>query len=178
MLRRPSFLKKRSKRLLCRCRGSIRRRVDRNKSFLVLFSKKFHTSLWRTLLDETEQAYSSTFPASPKSDGGLRTLRPIPRSINRYTLIMTGGLGGPARLPQSSFLYRTSLLAPLFDHSIQRDLVLRAGFSDVAVSPGFDGATSRRPVQPGAEPRFVSPASWRKTATGIDFAAGVLLPMA
>jgi hypothetical protein len=36
------------------------------------FSKKFHTGLWQTLLDETERAWSGAFPASPKSDGGLR----------------------------------------------------------------------------------------------------------
>ena len=49
-----------------------------NKSFWFppggrrLFFKKFHTGLWQTLLDETERAWSGTFPASPKSDGGLR----------------------------------------------------------------------------------------------------------
>jgi hypothetical protein len=35
-----SFLKKRSKRLLRGCRGSIRRRTPSRKSFLVLFFKK------------------------------------------------------------------------------------------------------------------------------------------
>jgi hypothetical protein len=37
---RPSFLKKRSKRLLYRCRGSLRKRIHHHKSFLVLFFKK------------------------------------------------------------------------------------------------------------------------------------------
>jgi hypothetical protein len=47
---RPSFLKKRSKRLLWRCRGSLRRDVQR--SFLVLFFKKellpfYANACWR-----------------------------------------------------------------------------------------------------------------------------------
>jgi hypothetical protein len=37
---RSSFLKKRSKKLLDGCRGSIRRRTPSGKSFLVLFFKK------------------------------------------------------------------------------------------------------------------------------------------
>jgi hypothetical protein len=37
---RPSFLKKRSKRLLRRCRGPLRQRIPGDKSFLVVFFKK------------------------------------------------------------------------------------------------------------------------------------------
>ena len=51
--------------------GGVGSESHNNNSSLLL-SKKFHTGLWRTLLDETERAWSGTFPASPKSDGGLR----------------------------------------------------------------------------------------------------------
>jgi hypothetical protein len=43
---KSSFLKKRSKRLLRGCRGSIRQRTPREKSFLVLFFKKELLSFW------------------------------------------------------------------------------------------------------------------------------------